>query len=338
MCGAFYRMNELIRNRTREGGVAAVFDGRNAFQPASNHELFRKRTLEERLAAVCDDWTAIRTMSPSEQCESVCMEAVRQNGMAVRYIDKHQLSEEICVAAVRQNPYALDFLDTQRRTPAVLAAARESGYDTRSEAVRKTWAMLSVVPPGQRGLATCLAAVKLNGYTIREMSDEERVPEVCLAAVCENGRAVKYLTSSQRTPAVCLEAVRENGLAIELLTAEQRSQAVCTAAVENNIAALNLLTSDQRTHEVVFAAVKRHWRFLRKADHTPLLWAAVIREYPEFYDRVPQEQRTAQVLASLYAAQQDRGVTRFDGLHEQLPLEIVLLNIFPRLSYKDLFD
>lgn len=308
-----------------------------SYAASTMHEIYRIRSLETCLAAVRKDWTEIRTMKNGERNEFVCLEAVRQNGLAVRYLRRVHCSEEVCIAAVLQNPHAIDYLKLDQITPAVLEAARASGACTRSEAVAKTWAMLRAIPPGQRGLAACLAAVKLNGFTIREMSDEERVPDVCLEAVRENGRAVRYLTPSQRTPWVCEAAARENGLAIEYLQPEQRSQAVCIAAVEQNTDALNLLTHEQLTHEVVLAGSKRHWWDLGHLSFTPLMWTAVVREYPDLYDHVPYKKRSASVLASIYAAQQDRGITTVDGLLARLPLEIVLINIFSHLDYKDLF-
>jgi len=71
-----------------------------------------------------------------------------------------------------------------------------------------------------------LAAVNQDSYTLQDVPNELRTPEICMAAVNQNGWSLRYVPNELRTPELCMAAVADDPDAIRFVNDEQLKQTI----------------------------------------------------------------------------------------------------------------
>jgi hypothetical protein len=125
-----------------------------------------------RIEAVKSNWYSLRLISKAQdQYETICMEAIKQNGLALRYVDKSLLSYEFCLKVIKQNGLALEYVIDYYST-------FDKSYITYD---------------------LCMAAVKQNGLALEYVIDRYLTFDLCCAAVLQNRDALKFVPEKLHT-------------------------------------------------------------------------------------------------------------------------------------------
>jgi len=147
---------------------------------------------------------ALKNVPPRLRDKSICLVAVRQNGLMLQDVpDDTLIDREICLVAVRQNGFALQFvLDNVEDYKAIcLAAVTQNGY------------ALMYVPDNLKNKDIYFAAVRQNGLMLQDVPINLRDRNMYLIAI-EGGYELKNVPDIMRDREICFAAVRQNGFAL----------------------------------------------------------------------------------------------------------------------------
>jgi len=120
--------------------------------------------------------------------------------------------------------------------------------------------------------------IQKKAYSLREIPEDERTPEMCFVAVHYCGSALQFVPEKYKTPEMCLDAVKHN------------------TPVDGACSALAFVPEELKTQEMCFEAVRHDYL-------APVFWEktrdgheySVEDEYAAAINFVPEKFRTAEL-------------------------------------------
>lgn len=162
--------------------------------------------------------------------------------------------------------------------------------------------LLEDVSEDERSYDLCKAAVQSAGRRfahnesiLRLIPAQFITNEICLEAVSANGEALRDVLQPQRTREVCLEAVRRYGWGLCDVPRRLRfDEEICWAAVRNDGRALSFVPNEIRTHAMLIHVVSSRpdWILhIPKHARTGQLNLRALRHHPELLDALSMEEQ-----------------------------------------------
>jgi hypothetical protein len=180
----------------------------------------------------------IKDVPADLQTPTVCLIAITDTPHALEHI-KNQ-TEDLCVQAVSENANVLKFCKI--RTPPVLkAAVKKDGY------------VIKDLRPDEITLELADLAVNSWGYCLQHVPKHIQTRELCMKAVKKSGVSLEYVRDDLQDEEICLEAVTQSPYSFKYVKVQ--TPAVCMYAITHGYNVFEFVKNP--TPEMRLAALKK---------------------------------------------------------------------------------
>lgn len=160
-------------------------------------EKYRNRMIES--LAVKQNPMAIQFVSEQNQVESICLDAVRENGLVIKYIKNPTLS--VCIEAIKQNWLAFYMIV-------------DKNYKICFEAVKQNGLLLKYIKDQDEKI--CKEAVYENPQALEYVLNQSE--DIIRCALLKSGLCLQYV--KHKTKEMCKLALKQNTLAMKYIPYE----------------------------------------------------------------------------------------------------------------------
>jgi len=244
--------------------------------PASFNSI-KNPTEEMCIAVVSKCGLNIKDVPADLQSPTVCLIAITDTPHALEHV-KNQ-TEDLCIQVVSENANLIKFCKV--RTPSVLKAAiKKDGY------------VIKDLKPDEITLELADLAINSYGYCFQYVPKHIQTRELCMKSVQKSGISLEYVRDDLQDEEICFEAVKQSPYALRYVKVQ--TPAICMYAVTHGYNVFENVKNP--TPEIRLAALKKdpsNIRYIQNPTRDELKLVLKASKYS--LNHVPEEKRTLEL-------------------------------------------